>query len=148
MHRVHFEHLGTFQTSEWNTINRPWCIGAFAQKCAIWKMHHGAFGAFWLAAPIFGMLQVCPPTGLKKICKYVWAKHFYGNFFFIYFWNNFGVAEWRKISGVGTKKMKWLSPGGSDDTWFRDVAATISSMVQNWFCTTPKYTRSRCCIDS
>ena len=37
MHRVHFEHLGRFQTSEWNTLNRPWCRGAFAQKCAIWK---------------------------------------------------------------------------------------------------------------
>ena len=65
MHRVHFGHLGRFLTYERLWTKFRWCIWAFAQNLSAEKMHHGAFGAFGLAAPIFGifekMLQVWPP---------------------------------------------------------------------------------------
>ena len=51
MHRVHFEHLGTFTISEKSASMQHgkfhlmlWCIWKCAHKLRSWKMHHGAFG--------------------------------------------------------------------------------------------------------
>ena len=46
--------------------------------------------------------EVIEAAGVSKPVKSLLKNFFLG----IYFWQNFGVAEWRKISGVGTKKSK------------------------------------------